>query len=150
MPFFYEDFSEGQVFDSTSRNITKEDIQKFGELSGDFNKLHFDPEFACTAGFRDVVAHGLLTLSISLGLWHSLGLTNGTIVAFAGLSNVAFKAPVYPGDSVYLRGRVVAKRELASRKDSGLVRMNLQTFNQKEDLVLECEVALLVRRNRKP
>lgn len=146
MLLFFEDFLEGQKFESASRTITKEDIRKFAELSGDFNKLHFDSEFASSAGFNEVVVHGLLTLSDSIGLWHSLDLTNGTILAFAGLSSVAFKGPVYPEDSIHIRSKVVGKRELASRKDSGLVRMKLQTFNQREELVVECEVALLIKR----
>jgi len=141
----YEDFANGQKFVSQERIITKGDIQKFADLTGDFNKLHFEPEFAKSAGFADAVAHGLLTLSFMLGLWHSLGLTNGTILAFAGLNNVIFKAPVYHGDRIHIEGEFLSKRDLASRPDAGLVRIKLTGLNQ-EKIVLETELALIIKK----
>ncbi len=142
---FYEDFAEGQTFVSGNREITSEDIQKFADLTGDLNKLHFNPEFAQSAGFHGIVAHGSLTLSFVIGLWHSLDLTNGTILAFAGLNNVSFKAPVYPGDKIHIEGRFLSKRDLASRLDAGLVRLKLTGLNSKK-VVLEAELALIVKK----
>jgi len=125
--------------------ISAEDVQKFADLTGDFNKLHFETEFARSVGFSDRIVHGLLTLSDSLGLWHSLDLTNGSILAFGGLSNVTFKAPVYVDDQIRIITRVVGKRELVSRKNSGLVKILMQTLNQKNVIVLECELSFIVR-----
>jgi acyl dehydratase len=144
MLFFYEDFQEGQTFTSEERVITKDDIQKFADLTGDFNKLHFDKEFATTAGFNGIVAHGLLTLSSAMGLWHSLGLTNGTVLAFAGLTSVSFKAPVYPGERIHVDCQFLSKRELASRKNAGLVKIKLVGIDSKDRTVLEAELALII------
>jgi len=146
--FFYEDFQEGQKFVSGERIVEYEDIQKFADLTGDYNKLHFDQEFASGAGFQGVVAHGLLTLSIMMGLWYSLGLTNGTILAFAGLNSVSFKAPVYPGDRIHIVGLFLSKRELASRPKAGLVKLKLTGINSKNETVLEAELALIVKKKK--
>ncbi len=40
--------------------VTKQDIASFANLSGDFNPLHIDTDYAISAGYRDSVAHGLL------------------------------------------------------------------------------------------
>ena len=146
MILFYEDFKDGQKFVSKEREITNDDIQKFANLTGDFNKLHLDQEFAESAGFSGIVAHGVLTLSIAIGLWHSLDLTNGTILAFAGLSNVSFKAPVYPGDRIHVEAQVLSKRELASRPNAGLVRLKLTGINSRNETVLEAELALIIKK----
>jgi 3-hydroxybutyryl-CoA dehydratase len=142
---YFEDFSEGQMFESSSKTISSEDVQKFANLTGDFNKLHFERDFAKSAGFDETIVHGLLTLSDSLGLWHSMDLTNGTVLAFAGLSNVTFKAPVYMDDRIRIITRVVGKRVLVSRKNSGLLKIWMRTLNQKDEPVLECELSLIVK-----
>ncbi|HYB04135.1 MAG TPA: MaoC/PaaZ C-terminal domain-containing protein [Nitrososphaerales archaeon] len=146
MLLFHEDFKDGQKFVSKEREITHDDIQKFANLTGDLNKLHLEQEFAKSAGFSGIVAHGVLTLSIAIGLWHSLDLTNGTILAFAGLSNVSFKAPVYPGDRIHIEAQVLSKRELASRPNAGLVRLKLAGINSRKETVLEAELALIIKK----
>jgi acyl dehydratase len=145
MVMFYEDFAEGQKFVSQVREITSEDIQKFADLTGDFNKLHLDQEFAKSAGFSGTISHGMLTLSFAIGLWHSLDLTNGTTLAFAGLNNVAFKAPVYPGDKIHIEAQFLSKRELRSRSDAGLVTLKLLGLYS-EKIVLETELALIIKK----
>ena len=81
-----------------------------------------------------------------MGQWHSLNLTNGTVLAFAGLSNVSFKAPVYPRDQIHTSFEVSSKRELASRSNGGLVKMKLNAFNQRNELVLEAEIILIMKK----
>jgi acyl dehydratase len=145
MEFYFEDFAVGQSFSSNSRVVSEDDIARFAELTGDFNKLHFDRGFATSAGFKGVVAHGLLTLSVALGLWHSLDLTNGTILAFAGLERVSFKAPVYPGDQIRIDCIVSEKRELKSNESAGLVRVELNAKNS-GGIVLEADLILIIKK----
>jgi len=143
---FYEDFTVGQTFVSAERDLQSDDILKFAELTGDFNKLHFDRDFSTSSGYKDVIVHGLLTLSVMLGLWHSLDLTNGTVLAFAGLKEVSFKIPVYVGDKLHLSSEISSKRELRSRTNAGLVTVKLQGMNQKNKVVLEAELALIIKK----
>jgi len=145
MKLYYEDFERGQRFTSESRTVSNEDVLNFAKLTGDFNKLHFDREVATSAGFDGIVAHGLLTLSIGVGLWNSLGFTNETILAFAGMDKVLFKVPVYPGDQIRIACEVLDKRELASRKNAGLLRIRLNVMNSKES-VLEADLLLIIRK----
>ena len=146
MGLFYEDFTVGQTFVSAERDLQSDDILKFAELTGDFNKLHFDRDFSTSSGYKDVIVHGLLTLSVMLGLWHSLDLTNGTVLAFAGLKEVSFKIPVYVGDKLHLSSEISSKRELRSRTNAGLVTVKLQGMNQKNKVVLEAELALIIKK----
>ncbi len=145
---YFEDFQPWMTFSSGSHMIKREDIENFAKLTGDLNKLHMDPEYARFAGFeRGIIAHGMLTLSVSLGLWHSLNLTNGTIVAFAGINNVSFKRPVYPGDRLQLKAQVVSTRESRSNPNVGLVTLKMTTLNAEDGSpVVEAEVVFVLRR----
>ena len=94
--YFIEDLKPGMSA-SYSRTVTGEDIQKFGEVSGDFNPVHFDEDYARTTIFRGRIAHGLLTAGyISTVLGTKLP---GAGAIFMGAS-IRFKAPVRIGDLV--------------------------------------------------
>ena len=58
----------GHVFESAGRTITESDIVGFACLSGDFNRLHVDHEYAKGTPFGQRIAHGLLVLSVLSGL----------------------------------------------------------------------------------
>ena len=147
---YLEDFKEGATFASETKEVKEEDIQEFARLTGDYNRLHIDPDYAKGIGFgRGIVAHGLLTLSLGLGLWHSQNLTNGTILAFLGLEKVSFLAPVYPGDKLQLFTEVSSVRESKSREDAGLVSLKMTIKSDVENKsVLEGTLVLMMKRRK--
>jgi acyl dehydratase len=60
---YFEDFKVGEKSITHSRTITEADIVNFAALSGDWNPLHVDKEFAHNGPFGERIAHGLLVLS---------------------------------------------------------------------------------------
>ena|SRR5487761_332968 len=146
----FEDFTVGSKFESNAKVITQEDITKFAKLTGDFNSLHLDQEYAKTTFFKQTIAHGLLTLGVALGLWYSLDLTTDSIVTFVGMNNLSFAAPVYPGDSIHLFSQVISARELKSRIDSGLVTFKDSVINQNGKSVLEFERTFIIKKAQSP
>ncbi len=86
--------------ESAARTITEADIVMFASLSGDWNPIHTDAEFAKKTIFGQRIAHGLLTLSVVAGLLVRLGLTERTIVAFYGIDKLRFTKPVFIGDTI--------------------------------------------------
>lgn len=129
-----------------SRCVNQDDIRKFAELTGDFNKLHFDDEFAKSTMFRGRVAHGLLTLSIASGLWYGLNATNDSTLSFLGINNLSFKVPVYPGDNLHLVSEVVSRRDSSSGRDAGVVGSRNQVVNDRNEVVLQFESLFLVKK----
>ena len=126
--------------------LTQEDVAKFADLTGDFNRLHLDAEYARTTVFKGTISHGLLVLGIALGLWYSLGITRDSIVAFIGMNNLSFKAPAYPNDSISLESEVISKRESKSRPDSGIVTFKDRVLNQNGIVLLEFERLLMLKK----
>lgn len=109
--FAYEDLFVGQSH-ATVHEITEDDIQKFAEVSGDFNPLHMDDAFAKTTVFGQRIAHGALTASYISGILGNNLPGPGAI--FTGLS-MRFRRPVFIGDSVTVRATVSDKQDRGNR-----------------------------------
>jgi len=62
---YYEEFEVGQSVTSAGRTVTESDVVAFAALSGDWNAIHTDAEYAAAHVFGQRVAHGLLGLSIA-------------------------------------------------------------------------------------
>lgn len=81
-----------------TKQITIDDakVRAFAELTGDFNPIHMDEEFAATTEFGHRIAHGLLTTAfISPALVEAFG--EGTV--YAG-QTLKFLKPVLVGDTI--------------------------------------------------
>jgi 3-hydroxybutyryl-CoA dehydratase len=134
MHLFFDDVEVGQEWESLARTITETDIVQYAGLSGDFNPIHIDHEFAKTTPFGRPIAHGLLVLAISSGL--------GTLappvrtLAFLALREWHFRAPVFIGDTIRLRTKVLKKEERA-RGRRGVVTWQRQVVNQEGNVVQE-------------
>ncbi len=76
----------------------------------------------------------MLTLSTMVGASVSQ-LTQGTLVANLGFSEVVFPAPVFIGDTLYFETEIDDKRLSASRAGQGIVSMTHRALNQQGTLV---------------
>jgi acyl dehydratase len=72
--------------------------------------------------------------------------TLGTTVANLGFEEVAFPAPLFPGDTVSVRSTVLAVRESRSRPGEGIVTFLHEAFRQDGVLVARCRRAALMRK----
>ena len=54
---FFDDLELGREWESLGRTITQSDIVNFAGVSGDFNPIHMDHEFAASTPFRQPIAH---------------------------------------------------------------------------------------------
>jgi acyl dehydratase len=130
---YFEEFELGQTIVTPERTISEEDVMNFARLTGDMNPLHTDPEFARETIFGQQVAHGLLVLSVALGLADQTGLLRGTVLAFANLE-WKFSKPVFFGDTLHMQAEVIEKREMA-RLGGGYVTLEVRVLNQDDTVV---------------
>ena len=73
----FEEFEVGAAYTSPGRTVTETDVVTFAALSGDYNQLHTDAEFAKSTFFGARIAHGLLGLSMASGLGSRMGFLEG-------------------------------------------------------------------------
>jgi acyl dehydratase len=140
---YFEDFKVGATFRTPTHLVTADEIEQFARLTGDDNPLHVDPEIARSAGFPDVIAHGLLVQSLALGLIAELGVMRSTTIALLS-SEARFLAPTVAGDGIHVDLRITHKR-LARRGDRGLLWRRAVVINQKDKVVLESRFVNLMR-----
>ena len=132
-------FEKGKTYDelrigeeaSFSKTITESDVHLFAAISGDFNPIHVNEEYAKQTPFKTRIAHGVLSLSL-------IGPVLGT--KLPGLGTVAvevtcrWKAPTFFGDTITAKATVVQKIE-----DKKWVRLALIWKNQRGETVAEGE-----------
>jgi 3-hydroxybutyryl-CoA dehydratase len=131
---FFDDVAIDQEWLSQGRTITQADIVNFAGVSGDFNPIHMDQEFAKTTLFRQPIAHGMLVWSISTGL--SIAAPPMRTIAFMSVQEWVFKEPVFIGDTIRARAKVMAKEE-RSRGKRGVITWRRAILNQRDKIVQE-------------
>ncbi len=140
---YFEEFEIGMKITTPARTITEADIVNFAGLSGDFNALHTDAEFAKHTMFGKRIAHGLLVLSIVSGLAARQGFIEGTTLAFRGLE-WRFSAPVFIGDTIHMEAEVIELKPIA-RLGGGQVLLKATVLNQDGTVVHKGEWNLLMK-----
>lgn len=140
---YVEDLTAGLEIESPGRTVTESDITLFAGLSGDFNVIHTDAEFAKGTPYGERIAHGLLGLAIASGLAARSGALEGTVLAFTGLE-WKFKAPIKIGDTLRLRARVEKARLLPSM-GGGMVILAVEVLNQRDEVVQSGTWSLLMK-----
>ena len=108
---FFEDYEEGQMLVTAGRTITEADVVTFAGMSGDFNQIHTDAEYAKAGSFGQRVAHGLLVVAITTGLIVQTGIMEDTVLAFRELK-WKFSLPVFIGDTIHARLEVKTTKHL--------------------------------------
>ncbi len=136
MPMYFDDFRPGLSLVTPARTITESDVMAFAGLSGDYNPIHTDAEFAKTTPFGQRVAHGLLGLSIALGLATRGGALEGSVLAFREIVDWKFVKPVLFGDTIHAELEVSEKREVPSM-NAGIVHWNVRVKNQRNEVVMK-------------
>jgi acyl dehydratase len=142
---YWEEWEIGAEFESPARTVTEADIVQFAGLSGDYNPLHINEEYCKTTLFGGRIAHGPLVYAIAAGLLFQLHLYDDTLIAFLGFEDLRFTKPVKPGDTIHARVKVLEKTE-TSRADRGVMKRQLQVFNQRGEVVQEGRQAFLLKR----
>ena len=140
---YFEEFNVGDTVSSAARTITEADIVGFAALSGDWNAIHVDAEFAKSQMFGERIAHGLLGLSIASGLAVRLGFIEDTVIAFMGL-DWKFRAPIKIGDTIHMRAEVVEKKALP-RLGGGMVTLDVAVLNQRNEVTQRGTWKMLVK-----
>jgi len=136
----YDDLQPGDEWVSRARTITETDVVNFAALTGDYDPLHVDHEFARNTPFRQPIAHGLLGLSMMAGL--SSGFPAVKTDAFVQLSEWRFVKPIFFGDTVHVVTSVTSKQPTGRRR--GKVLWKRQLVNQHDEVVQEGVLETLV------
>jgi acyl dehydratase len=131
-PLSFEDVAVGDTWISPARTITETDVVQFACLTGDFNPLHVDQEFARSTPFGQPIAHGLLGLSYVAGLGsHAPRMAT---LSFLRILEWNFVKPICFGDTVHVRTEILGI-EPKARGRRAEITWQRELVNQAGDVV---------------
>lgn len=116
------------------RTATETDNTLFSALTMNTQALHLDAAYAATQPFGERLVNSMWTLATMVGA-SVAQITQGTLVAQLGLTDVTFPAPLHHGDTLYTETEILAVRPSASRPGQGVVTMRHTGRNQRDDVV---------------
>lgn len=132
---YLEDFAVGQVMEFPPRTVSEDEIVAFAR-DYDPQPFHLDKEAARQSLFGGLCASG----------WHTAGLMMRMLVdnmigkyasmGSPGVDQLRWVKPVFPGDTLHLRGEVVAVKPSRSKPDRGVITSRYEMKNQKGETVL--------------
>ncbi|MFD6697898.1 MULTISPECIES: MaoC family dehydratase [unclassified Microbacterium] len=144
---FFEEFIVGATYvHAPGRTVTDADNVLFTTLTMNTQSLHLDEAWSRRSEFGGRLVNSMFTLSTLVGL-SVAQLTQGTIVANLGLTDVAFPAPVRVGDTLYAESVVADKRLSRSRPEQGIVVLGHTMRNQEGAVVATASRSTLVLRH---
>lgn len=143
---YFDDWIEGEEWVTPTRTITETDVVMFAAMSGDYNELHTSAEVTRHNQFGQRIAHGLLGLSISHGLLFRTGYLDQTAIAFLGVDQWKFLAPIFFGDTIRVKFSVVEKKASKSKTDRGVITLYLEMLNQDDTVVQSGYKTIMIKR----
>lgn len=128
---YYEDFDVGYTVSSLARTITEADVVNYCAISGNWNPMHCDAEYAKTTMFGTRLVQGALIYTIAVGLALKSPDAMGKVIANYGLEKMRFKAPVFIGDTVRVEMSLEAKSE---HPKGGMLSFRFNVLNQRQEI----------------
>jgi 3-hydroxybutyryl-CoA dehydratase len=123
-----------------TKTITESDVYLFAGITGDFNRIHVDEEYAKTTPFGKRIAHGFLTASLVQHCTSELTTPGGVSLNY----HFDMKAPVFIGDTITASAEVVHKRE-----DKPIVTLKIMCIKQDLTVCVEGEALIYMLSDRK-
>lgn len=142
---YFEEFVVGATYrHRPGRTLTEADNVLFSTLTMNGQSLHVDAAWSATGPFGERLVNSMLTLSTLVGL-SVAQLTEQTIVANLGFTDIAFPTPMHHGDTLYAETLVTAKRLSSSRPGEGIVTLVHTGRNQDGVVVATATRSTLVQ-----
>jgi acyl dehydratase len=142
---FFDEWTIGDTLThDIRRTVTETDNLLFTTMTHNPQPLHIDVEAAKASEFGQILVNGTFTFSLMVGL--SVGDTTlGTLVANLGYDKLVMPKPVFIGDTLRATSEVIALKESKSRPGSGIVTFLHRCINQRDEVVCQCERAVLIK-----
>ncbi|MBX9245212.1 MaoC family dehydratase [Actinotalea ferrariae] len=141
---YYEELEpDTRYLHRPGRTLTEADNVLFTTLTMNTQGLHLDAAWAAGQPFGQRLVNSMMTLAVLVGS-SVAQLTQGTIVANLGLTDVAFPHPLFHGDTLYAETVVTDKRLSRSRPGQGVVTLAHTGRNQDGTVVATATRSVLV------
>jgi acyl dehydratase len=142
---WFEEFEPNVIYrHAPGRTFGEADNTLFSTLTMNPQALHLDADWSSRQPFGARLINSMMTLATLVGLSVEQ-LTQGTIVANLGFSEIRFPAPMYDGDTLHAETEMLSKRLSSSRPGEGVVTLRHTGRNQHGVVVAVADRAVMIR-----
>lgn len=144
---YWDDITLGEKAAFGRYEVTREEVLEFAGKY-DPQPFHLSDEAAAKTHFGKVAASGWHTTSMTMAMMveHMQGAGPTASLGAAGIDELRWLKPVYPGDILRCETEVIELRPSASRPEMGSARSRMTVFNQKDEMVMSFIAIALWRR----
>lgn len=142
---YYEDFTVGEVIEhALSKTIFESDNNFFSLLTMNNHPVHTNIDYAGKNQHGQILVVGTLVFSLAVGI--TVPDISGKAIANLGYEEVKHLAPTFINDTIYVRSRILDKRESKSRNDRGIIYVESIAYNQRGEDVLSFRRHVLIKK----
>jgi acyl dehydratase len=144
---YFEDFVVGAEFQhSLSKTIFESDNNFFSLLTMNHHPVHTNLDYASKSQHGKILVVGTLVFSLAVGM--TVPDISGKAIANLGYDEVKHLSPVFLGDTLYVRSKILQKQESQSKPDRGIVFVQSIASNQQGVDVLSFKRRVLVQKRK--
>ncbi|HMO15942.1 MAG TPA: MaoC family dehydratase [Pirellulaceae bacterium] len=144
---YLEDLSVGQVFASGSHTFVQHEMIEFAQQF-DPQDFHLDPARAVDTFFGRLCASGWHTAAVTMRLFVTGELRIAGGLVGAGVEQLRWSVPTYPGDTVTVSATILEVRQMRSKPEFGIVKAQIIATNQHGEIAQQMIANLVVPRRR--
>lgn len=142
---YFEDFVVGEeIKHALSKTIFESDNNFFSLLTMNHHPVHTNADYASHNQHGKILVVGTLVFSLSVGV--TVPDISGKAIANLDYENIKHLAPVFIGDTLYVRTKVLDKRESHSKPDRGIIYVETIASNQNGQDVLSFRRHVLIKK----
>ena len=142
---YYEDFIVGdEIKHSLSKTIFESDNNFFSLLTMNHHPVHTNIDYAAKNQHGQILVVGTLVFSLAVGI--TVPDISGKAIANLGYEDVKHLNPVFLNDTIYVRTKVLDKRESKTKHDRGIIYVESIAYNQRGEDVLSFRRHVLVKK----
>ena len=141
---WFEDYVPGAVHDLGSVVVDKQEVIAFARQF-DPQPFHLDKEWAEKSVFGGLIASGWHTACMAMRLICDHYLSEVSSEGSPGIDELRWLRPVRPGDQLSVRATILDARLSRSRPERGIVRSQIETLNQDEEIVMHLTSTIFIR-----
>ena len=142
---FFEDFVVGEeIQHALSKTIFESDNNFFALMTMNHHPVHTNQDYASKNQHGRILVVGTLVFSLAVGI--TVPDISGRAIANLDYESIRHLAPVFVGDTIYVRTKVLDKRESKSKVDRGVVYVESIASNQDGVDVLSFRRHVLIKK----
>lgn len=144
---YYEDFVVGEeIKHSLSKTIFECDNDFFSLLTMNHHPVHINIDYASRNQHGKILVVGTLVFSLAVGI--TVPDISGKAIANLGYEDIRHLNPVFINDTIYVRTKILSKRESRTKSDRGIIYVESIAYNQNGEDVLSFRRNVLVKKEK--